>query len=134
MGTDASPPSDDDIRAMRRAFDEKEAALSAIVKPVLGQLEPMLSDALGGARVWSGHYGATGIDPVHLVVYVVVPRRADVSVLEDSGAWDRYCHRLREALGQGGYPVQSLPDRFTLLTSQQACDEEAGGNWYHFFK
>ena len=119
---------------MHRSRDEREAALTAVVKPVLARLEPMLSDAIGGARVWSGHFGATGIGPKYLVVYAVAPTRALADALVASGAWEQYCVALREGLDAGGYPVDALCEPFTFLTSQQACDEEAGGNWYHFFK
>lgn len=44
------------------------------------------------------------------------------------------CARLHAGLGQGGYPVERLTPPYTVLTSQQACHAEAGGNWYHFFK
>lgn len=134
MTDHTSRPTDDALKAMWRERDQREEALTRIVAPVRTSLEPVVSKAIGGHRVWSGHFGATGISPEHLVVYFVVPTRAHVEALRATGTWDDVCARLHAGLGQGGYPVEMLRPPYTVLTSQQACDEEAGGNWYHFFK
>ncbi len=112
---------------------DREAAFDRIVEPAHKRLAARLAAALDRA-VWSGHFGATGIDPKHLFVYVVLPRRSDVAGLAGSPRWERFKHETELDLAAAGYPVASLPSTWLGCFSQQECDERHGGNWYHFFK
>lgn len=125
--TDGAAMDWEQIRSRERAFDR-------IVEPARKRMEASVRSALSGAKVWSGHFGATGIDPKHLFVYFVLPTRADVDALTISPSWPAIAGELRQKLELAGYPVSSLGENWIRVFSQQACDEEVGGNWYHFFK
>jgi hypothetical protein len=125
--TDEAPPFLEQARLRERAWDN-------IVEPARKSMEARVSVASNGVRVWSGHFGATGIDPKYLFAYFVLPTRADVDALAASAEWPPIVDELQHKLAAAGYPVSSLGERWIGLFSQQACDEEAAGNWYHFFK
>ena len=125
--TDVAAMNWEQIRSRERAFDN-------IVEPARKSMEASVCSASSGAKVWSGHFGATGIDAKHLFVYFVLPTRADVDALTISASWPVIAGELRQKLELAGYPVSSLGENWLGVFSQQACDEEVGGNWYHFFK
>ncbi|MFV8580545.1 DUF6881 domain-containing protein, partial [Ralstonia pseudosolanacearum] len=112
----------------------REHGFDSIVEPARKDVEASVRSASNGTKVWSGHFGATGIDPKHLFIYFVLPTRADVDALTASPSWPAIVGELRHKLELAGYPVSSLGENWIGLFSQQACDEEVGGNWYHFFK
>ena len=37
-------------------------------------------------------------------------------------------------MGAAGYPVDALQGDWLGLYSEEECQEQAGGNWYYFFK
>jgi hypothetical protein len=113
---------------------EREAAFDRVVTPVREEMAARLQSQLRLARVWSGHFGATGIDPKHLFVYFVLPRRDDVSNLKASTSWPLIESEMQAGLASAGFPVGDLRSSWLGCFSQQECDEEAAGNWYHFFK
>ena len=90
-----------------------------------------MAAASNGAKVWSGHFGATGIDAKHLFVHFCPTNTSRCWCPDCLTKLARY---RRGALELAGYPVSSLGQNWIGLFSQQACDEEVGGNWYHFFK
>lgn len=111
----------------------REERLRAIVAGARAATEPAVA-AAAGAEVWSHHPGAIGIDPALLYVWFVVPDEARALALRGSDAWGRIAAALRARIAAGGYPDVELRAPWVGLVSQEACDRDAGGNWYHFFK
>ena len=115
-------------KAREEAFDVK-------VKAALDDIKPVAIEATGIQKIWFSHFGATGIDPKHLFIFAILPKRSDVDACKASNGWKRIQEALFERLRAHGYPVESLDEnQACLLFSQQECDEEANGNWYYFFK
>jgi hypothetical protein len=121
-------------RSIWKEIDARERQLTLIVEPARKSFEGDVARAAGAASAWSGHFGATGIDPRHLLVYFVVPTRSQVDAVLDSDAWTRIRSGFLARLAADGFPVDSLDAGSIRIFSQQACDEEHQGNWYHFFK
>jgi hypothetical protein len=113
---------------------EREADFDKVVTPVREAMAGRLQDQLRLSRIWSGHFGATGIDPKHLFAYFVLPRRDDVVDLKASTSWSLVEREMQSGLASAGYPVATLESSWLGCFSQQECDEEAAGNWYHFLK
>jgi hypothetical protein len=112
----------------------REEALSVNIKAALADVKPLAMEVTACPSLWFSHFGATGIDPKYLVVFGVLPARADVDACLASGGWKRVQEAIFQSMRAHGYPVESLGEERALLFSQQACDEEAKGNWYYFFK
>jgi hypothetical protein len=129
-----NPNMTDKTTMMWEEMRGKEREFDLIVEPARKSMEARVCSASDGCKVWSGHFGATGIDPKHLFAYFVLPTRADVDALAASSEWQVIVDEFRRSLEVRGYPVTLLKECWIGLFSQQACDEEAGGNWYHFFK
>lgn len=116
-----------EIRARELPLQEKVDAALARVRVYAQQRAELPALAVGS-------FGAIGIDPKHLVIYVIVPRRSDVHRLQKSGLAKEIRERLLAELKAENYPLASLRSDVLGFYSQEECDEEAGGNWYHFFK
>jgi hypothetical protein len=112
----------------------REQQFDAIVRPAVSATEIAIAEATNAAKVWGSHFGATGIDPKHLVVYFVLPTRAEVQRFKESEAWASIKANLLSILNAAGYPTSTLQEHWVGLFSEQECREEANGNWYHFFK
>jgi hypothetical protein len=112
----------------------REEALSSKVVAALADIKPLAIEVTSSQKVWFSHFGATGIDPKHLVIFGVLPTRAEVGGCINSGGWKRIQDAILQRLRAHDYPVESLGEERALLFSQEECDEEAKGNWYYFFK
>lgn len=113
---------------------EREAAFDKVVLPVREAMAVEISSEFGVGNVWSGHFGATGIDPKNLFAYFVVPTRDDVRRIRTSPWWAVHRQAFLERLTAAGYPTIVVSRETPGLFSEQECKEEADGNWYHFFK
>jgi hypothetical protein len=112
----------------------REEALSAKVVAALAEVKPLAVEVTSSQKFWFSHFGATGIDPKHLVIFGVLPTRAEVEACISSGGWKDVQEAILLRLCAHSYPVESLGEKRALLFSQEECDEEAKGNWYYFFK
>jgi hypothetical protein len=113
---------------------EREAAYDKIIDSVRQDLAKQIATNFQISKVWSGHFGATGIDPKHLFAYFVVPLRSDVRLIKESPRWAAYRQQFLELIVAAGYPTSIINPEAPGLFSDQECEEEAAGNWHHFFK
>lgn len=116
------------------AARKREEEFDRIIEPAVQTTTKEMGLLLGDLKVWGGHFGATGIDPKYLFVYLVLPTRNDVINFKESGQFVVARLSLFNKLEAGGYPVSTLQENWINVFSEQECQEEANGNWYYFFK
>lgn len=82
-------------------------------------------------RVWVWHFGASDIDPRHLVFVICVQSDAEKArVAADADLRQR----LRSLLDEYDYPRRGRAGVLFSVESQQSVERESGGNWWYHFK
>ena len=77
------------------------------------------------------HYGATYLDPKHLVIWYLVATTAQLTTARTGGIEDILRKATRAALEASGYPPLAVPHVHIGLESQENLDQ--AGGWYHYF-
>lgn len=86
----------------------------------------------GDARIDSVvHYGATYLDPRHLVIWFLLPTNKIVSEAKNDGFAERVEREVRVQLERYGYPIAALPHVTVGLESSENV-RNAGG-WRRYF-
>ena len=77
------------------------------------------------------HYGATDIDPRHLVYWICVQRDAERDRLASDSALNA---QLRSLLVTFDYPASAREHVHIGFESQETVDRESDGNWWQHWK
>ena len=115
------------------ARDQLQGQLDAIVRAAL---DAVAAEVVHTTPALHHHtfYGASAIHPRHLSTWYVFATDADLAQAHSCGLTTRLDQLTREALAQGGYPVESLPEIFVSFASDETVQREANGNYYQYFK
>jgi hypothetical protein len=122
--------------AYQRELREREARqrhLDAIVKAATDAVVAAVADTVPRLRS-NFFYGATGFHPSHLVTWYLFATDADLAAANGTGLTERIDRLTREALGQGGYPAESLRDIFVSFTTDEDIQRATGGDYWAYFK
>lgn len=79
-------------------------------------------------------YGASAIDPRHLVTWFVFHTDSDYAQAQASGFTTRIDTLTREALLLRGYPAEAVSQIFVSFTTHETVQREADGNYWNYFK
>jgi hypothetical protein len=81
-------------------------------------------------KLWVHHFGATDIDPRHLVICVCVATDQERTELVNAGI----AARVRLWLKEEGYPAEAIQGVGVSVDSQETVDRDWNGNWYQYYK
>lgn len=82
-------------------------------------------------KFWVTHYGATDINPKHLVIWLCVSTDALKAHLLAS---NEYRSVARQSLLTAGYPAEVCGQIHVGVESEETVNRESGGNWWHHWK
>ncbi len=77
------------------------------------------------------HYGAIDIDPKYLTLHIMLETTAKTEKAEENPELIDRCYAI---LKEAKYPKGEKQGVHIRFQSIQKINEEAGGNWYHYFK
>ena len=116
------------VMSKRETWRAEQEKFQALIKSAILNTEDELK-ALLPCSFWVSSIGAC---PAHL--FLVTKTEADAAKLISEDYLQLVMNKLHRALQDVGYPVSHLDDRWFSIYSDELCQREANGNWYHFFK
>ena len=115
------------------ARDQLQAQLDAIVRAALNAVAAEVAHTTPALHHHTC-YGASALDPRNLSTWYVFATDTDLAQARSCGLTARLDQLTRQALGQGGYPAESLPKIFVSFASDETVRRETNGNYYQYFK
>jgi hypothetical protein len=79
-------------------------------------------------------YGASAINPRHLVTWYIFRTDRDVETARQNGLTSDLDILTRSELTSGGYPTKGAQIMHVAFTSEEDVQNRAGGNYYLYFK
>lgn len=92
----------------------------------------VLLKALTKEQAHVTYFGATDIDPKHLVVWLCVETDAECARLEANLLSIR--DQIHACFRAEHYPSQAVPFIGVGVAAQETVTRDYKGNWWHFFK
>jgi hypothetical protein len=123
-----------DAERGRRLTPFTEDRAAAAVDRAIDAVQEAAREELGIPSLWMGRIGLVDPENRPLLVYAVVPTRADAARLRDGGAGERLRDLVLAAFEAQRIRNATIEDDAVRFFSQQECNETAGGSWYIFFK
>ena len=107
-------------------FDPLSRKVRKIERAIKGCVE-----GAAKAPLWGTPYGATDIDPRHLVFWICVQTDAE----RDHLSSDRLLQaQLRSLLNTFDYPMSAREHVFIGFESQETVNRESSGDWWQHWK
>ena len=88
-------------------------------------------DRIVTEKFWIIRYGATDIDPEHLVYWICVKSDAEKSMLENN---QDLLSELRGLLSKHNYPPEAIENVCIGFESEETVNRDSNGNWYRHWK
>ena len=115
------------LRAKRQAkLDKIVSGATDRVAEQISARQPPLSHRL--------FYGASAIDPRHLVTWYIFDTDCDLKDAAENGLTSKIDALTRHELAAGGYPEMGIPLMHVSFTSKEDVERKTGGNYYLYFK
>ena len=111
---------------MPNSVDALNQKIAAIEQAIEAAVQSVARESF-----WMFHYGATDIDPRHLVYWICVRSDAERDRLAADTA---LVAALRGLLVTHDYPAKARRHVHIGFESQETVDRESNGHWWHHWK
>lgn len=105
--------------------------LDAKIKAAIRLVEGLLK-TLSQEKSHVTHFGATDIDPKHLVVCLCV--QSDAECERMTNEFDAIRTQVLGLFASVNYPPVAIPSIAVSIASQETVNRDFAGSWWYFFK
>jgi hypothetical protein len=112
---------------------QRQQRLDSIVKRASDEV----SNQISGRRpplFMHFFYGATGINPRHLVVWYLFRTDAELAEAQSSGLTDEIANLTRSRMSLFGYPQEAVSQISVSFTTDEDIQRKTGGDYRHYFQ